>query len=78
MTYFLLDFQSKFTDMYRLGIKLSMTLLLSEMLKIPRAKVQVYFLKKLGFATTKCLAQDAFGKCHKTTKNLSKYAAARE
>ena len=39
----------------------------------PRAKVEAHFLKKLAFATKKCLAQGAFGKCPRTTENLSKY-----
>ena len=57
---------------------LSLTLLVSAMLKIPRAKVGAYFLKKLAFVTNKCLAQDAFGKCPRTTENLSKYTAIRK
>ena len=64
--------------MYRMDSVLYLILLVSEMLKIQRAKVEVYFLKKFYFATNKCLAQDAFGKCPKTTENLSKYTAVRE
>ena len=57
---------------------LSLILLVSEMLKIPRAKVEAHFIKKLAFVTNKCLAQDAFGKCLMTTENLPKYTAVRE
>ena len=41
---------------------LSLIPLVSEALKIPRARVGAHFLKKLAFVTNKCLAQDAFGK----------------
>ena len=51
--------------MYRMDIVLSLILLVSEMLKIPRAKVEANFLKKLAFVTNKCLAQDSFGKTFK-------------
>ena len=61
---------SKFIDMYRMDTALSLTLLVSEMLKIPRAKVEADFLKKLAFVTNTCFAQDAFGKCPTTTENL--------
>ena len=64
--------------MYRMDTVLSLILLVSEMLKIPRAKVEADFLKKLAFVTTKCLAQDTFGKCRRTTENLSRYTAAWE
>ena len=64
--------------MYRMDTVLSLILLVSEMLKIPRAKVEAHFLKKLSFRTNKCLAQNAFGKCPRTTENLSKYTALRE
>ena len=50
---------------------MNMILLVSEMVKIQRAKVEAYFLKKLVFVTNICLAQDGFGKCPRTTKNLS-------
>ena len=56
--------------MYRIGTVLSLILLVSKMLKIPRAKVEAHFLKKLAFVTNKYLAQDAFGKCPRTTENL--------
>ena len=36
---------------------------ISEMLEIPRAKVEAHFLKKLAFVTNKCLAEDICGKC---------------
>ena len=54
---------------------LYLVLLVSEM---PRAEVEAHFLKKLAFPNNKCLAQDAFGECARTTENLSKYTAARE
>ena len=54
---------------------MSLILLVSEMLKIPRAKVGGYFLKKPAFVTNKFLSQDAFRKCPRTTENLSKYTA---
>ena len=53
--------------MKRMDTVLSLILLVSEMLKIPRAKVEAHFLKKLAFVTNKCFAQDAFGKCPRTT-----------
>ena len=52
--------------------------LVSEMLKMSRATVEAHFFKKLYFVTNKCLAQDAFGECPRTTENLSKYIAVRE
>ena len=48
-------------------------LLAFEMLKIPKTKVEAHFFKKLDFVTNKVLAQDAFGKCPRITKKLSKY-----
>ena len=57
---------------------LFLILLISEMLKIPRVKVEAFFLKKRAFLTNKFLAQDPFGKCPRTTENLSKYTAVRE
>ena len=57
---------------------LSLILLVSEMLKIPTAKVEVHFLKNLDFVTNNCLAQDTFGKFPRTTENLSKYTTVRE
>ena len=53
----------------------SLILKVSEMLKIPKTKVEVHFLKKFVFVTNKCLTQDAFRKCPRTTENLSKYTA---
>ena len=47
---------------------LYLVLLVSEM---PRAEVEAHFLKKLAFPNNKCLAQDAFGECLRTTENLS-------
>ena len=75
--FFLLNFPSKFIDVYRKDTVLSLILLVSEMLKIPSAKVEAHFLKKLAFVTNKCLAQDVFGKCPRTTANISKYTAVR-
>ena len=57
---------------------LYLILLVSEMLKISKAKIEVHFLKKLALVTKKCLAQDAFGECPRTTENLSKYTSVRE
>ena len=62
--------------MYRMDIVLSLILL--QMLKFPRAKVQFHFLKKTAFVTSQCLAQDTFGKCSRITENLSKYTSMRE
>ena len=56
----------------------SLMFLVSEMLKIPRGKVEAHFLKKLAFLTNKCLVQDAFGKCPTTKENLSKYTLVHE
>ena len=44
--------------MYCMYTLLSLILLVSEMLKIPRAKVEAHFLKKLDLVTNKCLAQE--------------------
>ena len=43
-----------------------------------RVTVEAHFFKKLYFVSNKCLAQDAFGECPRTTENLSKYIAVRE
>ena len=51
--------------MYRVDTMLSLILLISKILKIPRAKVEAHFLKKLAFVTK--LAQDAFGEYTRTT-----------
>ena len=53
-------------------------LLVSETLKMLRAKAEAHFLKKLAFVTNKCLAQDAFGECARTLESLSKYTAVRK
>ena len=42
---------------------LSLILLVSEMQKNTKAKVEAYVLKKLVFVTNKYLAQEVFGKC---------------
>ena len=73
-----LSFPSKCIDMHRIDTMLSLILLVSEMLKIPRVKVDVHFLKKLAFVTNKCLAHNAFRKFPMATENLSKYIAVRE
>ena len=75
---FLLILLSKFIDMYRMDTVLFLILLISEMLKIPRAKVEAHFLKKPAIVTNKYLAQDSFGKCPRTTENLSIYKTVRE
>ena len=64
--------------MYRMDTLLSLILLVSEMLKIQRAKVEAHFLKKFAFANNKYLAQDALGKCPRTVENLSKYTTVPE
>ena len=64
--------------MYGMDTVLPLILLVSEMLKIPRAKVETHFFKKLALVTNNCLAQEGFGKCPRTTKNLLKYRALRE
>ena len=61
--------------MYRMDILLSLILLVSEMLKIPKTKIEAHFLKKTDFVNSKCLAQEAFEKCPSTTENLSKHTA---
>ena len=63
--------------MFLMDTVLSLILLVSEMVKIPRAKVEAHFLKKLAFVTNKGLGQDAFGKCPRPTENLSKYTEVR-
>ena len=68
MTFLWLKILSKFIDMYRVDTVLPLILFVSEMLKIPRAKVKAYFLKKHAFVTNKCLAQHVFGKCSRATK----------
>ena len=75
MAFFLLNFLSKFIDMYHMDTVLSLIVLVFEMLKIPKTKVEARFLKKLDFVTNKCLALNAFKKCPRTTENLSKYTA---
>ena len=52
--FFLLNFLSKFIDMYPMANVLSLILLRSEILKIPRAKVGDQLVKKLAFLTNKC------------------------
>ena len=64
--------------MYRMDIVLSLILLVSEILKILRAKVEARFLKKLAFVTYKYLAQDSLRKYSRITENLSKYTTVYE
>ena len=64
--------------MYRTDSVLSLILIVSEMLKIRKAKVEAHFIKKLAFVTNKCLAQHVFRECPRTTENLSKYTAVCE
>ena len=73
--FFLLNLLSKFIDMYRMDAVLSLILLVSDVLKIPKIKVEAHFLKKLNFVTNKCLTRDAFEKCPRITENLSKSTA---
>ena len=61
--------------MYRVDTVLSLVLLVFGMLKIPKTKLEAYFLKILDFVTSKCLTLDVFGKCPRTTENLSKCTA---
>ena len=73
----LLTFPSKFKGMYRKDTVLPLILLISEVLKISRAKVEAHFLKKTCICN-EFLGQDAFGKCPKITENLSKCTVVRE
>ena len=57
---------------------LYLILLVSEILKITKAKVKAHFLKKLAFVTNNCLAQDVVRKYPRTTENLPNYTPARE
>ena len=58
--------------MYRMDTVFFFILLVFEMLKIPRAKHEACFLKKLAFVTSKCLAQNISGECRRATENISK------
>ena len=49
---------------------LSLILLVSEILIIPKTEFEANFLKKLAFVTNKCFPQDAFGKCPENRKLL--------
>ena len=71
MIFFLLNSPSKFIDICRMDTVLLLILLDSEMLKIPRAKVEAPFPKKLDFVTKKSFAQDAFGKYPRISEKLS-------
>ena len=61
--------------MYIMDTVLSLILLVFEIMKILKTKVEAHSIKKLDFVTNKDLALDAFGKCPRTTKNLSKYTS---
>ena len=63
--------------MYRMYTVLSLILLVSEMLKVPRAKFEGRFLKKFDFATNICLAQDAFRKCPRTKESFKIHSSMR-
>ena len=63
--------------MFRKDTVLPLILLIFEMLKISRAKVEIHFLKKTCICN-ECLGQEAFGKCPKITENLSKCTVVRE
>ena len=72
--FFLLNFLSKFIDMYWMDTALSFILLVTKMLKISRVKGEAHLLKKLAFVTNKSLAQDAFRKWQEQTfQNPKKY-----
>ena len=43
-----------------------------------KGQSEAHFLKKFAFVSNKCWAQDAFGKCSRTTENLSKYTVVHE
>ena len=60
MAFFLLNFLSKFIDMYCMDTVLPLIVLAFEMLKIPKTKVEARFLKKRDFVTNKCLALGSF------------------
>ena len=64
--------------MYLMETVLFLILLVSETLKMLRAKAEAHFLKKLAFVTNKCSAQDAFGECARTLESHSKYTAIRK
>ena len=75
MAFFLLNLLSKFIDIYHMDTALTLILLVSEILKTPKTKVEAHFLKKLDFVINICLAQDVFVICPMTTENHSKYTA---
>ena len=58
--------------MYHMYTVLSLIMLVSEMLKTPKPKIEAHSLKKLDFVTKKYLAQDALQICPRTTENLFK------
>ena len=64
--------------MSRMDVVFSLILLIYKMLKIPKAKAETHFLKKLAFVTNKCLALDPIGEYPKKTENLSKYTEVHE
>ena len=61
--------------MYRMDILLSLILVVSEMLKIPRSKGEAHFLKRLAFVTNKYLAQDTVETFPRTTETLKNSSA---
>ena len=58
--FFSVKFLSKSMYIYHMDVVLSLILIVSQMLKFPRTKVEVHFLNKFVFVTNKCLAQNAF------------------
>ena len=56
--------------MYHMNTVLSLILLVFDIPKIPKTKIEAHFLKKLDFVTNKCLALDAFEKCPRTTETF--------
>ena len=75
MPFFSVKFLSKFMYIYHMDIVLSLILIVSQMLKLPRAKVEVHFLNKFVFVINKCLAQDPFRnrkpfKIHRITRRV--------
>ena len=53
--FFLLSFLSKLIYMYRMDTGLSLVILVSDMLKISKAKVETQCFKKLAIVTNLCL-----------------------
>ena len=56
--------------MYRIDTVFFLILLFFEMQKTARAELEVHFLKKLAFVTSKLITQDPFRKYSRATENL--------